>query len=468
MASLLRGKLFGPMLLAFILGLGAAVAWIFAYLILQAIIGSMSVRTNNESIDVRRDGQVFIAHSEREAGRWFATYRTLDGKEVSPSDGRAATVVQLMPPLGNKSASTIEWNQRISGTADTRRDQEFWYLIHDQYAVGRAYYEIFDSRSRQSLGFFGPDGFRVDRPPVEEQFADVPVTGHTESTNPYRGPSRVASTNRLYLIAEGKVWSIDLAERSLRELPVPGDPMAIAMMLEDKSGENESFNLLLVVRTRDEIVVMTDLGDTIHTLRIPEPLRDRLINAYNVTAAETVLVSHITSRWYDPEIYWVGGPETEVRHQSVRLGVAGDFDQDSVTWELAVVGPSPLALLGAYLLSAHNSVELGSDETMATALAKSIARDWPALLLVLAMSAALAVWTFRRQSRYAVTGAEAWAVFVLVTGVPGAVGYWLHRCWPVSEVCRACGFRSPRDRDGCLACAAEFPVPELCGIEILA
>jgi hypothetical protein len=84
------------------------------------------------------------------------------------------------------------------------------------------------------------------------------------------------------------------------------------------------------------------------------------------------------------------------------------------------------------------------------------------------VSAILAALCYRHHRRYTDRGGAAWALFVLVMGVPGAVGYWLHRQWPATERCDHCGAVVPRDRDGCLACAAEFPAPALKGIEVLA
>jgi hypothetical protein len=80
----------------------------------------------------------------------------------------------------------------------------------------------------------------------------------------------------------------------------------------------------------------------------------------------------------------------------------------------------------------------------------------------------LAVYCYCRHRRYEERGAFAWAVFVLLLGVPGYVGYLLHRNWPTKEVCQHCGKTSPRDRDTCLHCHTAFPVPAMKGIEILA
>jgi hypothetical protein len=89
-------------------------------------------------------------------------------------------------------------------------------------------------------------------------------------------------------------------------------------------------------------------------------------------------------------------------------------------------------------------------------------------LIVCLLSAVLAQWRYRHQRRLSEHNATAWAMFVFVMGVPGLIGYLLHRRWPVFEHCQTCNKETPRDRDSCLHCGAEFPPPPMKGIEIFA
>jgi len=84
------------------------------------------------------------------------------------------------------------------------------------------------------------------------------------------------------------------------------------------------------------------------------------------------------------------------------------------------------------------------------------------------LSILLAVWCFNRNRRYSNRPAIAWAIFVLITGVPGFIGYLLHCRWPVLVRCTHCGQKTPRDRDACLKCNTAFPPPALKGIEVIA
>ena len=62
----------------------------------------------------------------------------------------------------------------------------------------------------------------------------------------------------------------------------------------------------------------------------------------------------------------------------------------------------------------------------------------------------------------------AWAVFVLLFGLPAYVGFLLYRRWPIRQPCPNCQAQAPRDRVACAECGTRFPDPALKGIEIFA
>ena len=104
------------------------------------------------------------------------------------------------------------------------------------------------------------------------------------------------------------------------------------------------------------------------------------------------------------------------------------------------------------------------------AFAAMLKQAWPSLLAVLALSSLLAAIAWRRARAFGLSRREqlVWAGFVLLFGVPAAVGFLLHRRWPVREPCPSCHLRCARDRDACAECGAPFPAPTLKGIEIFA
>jgi hypothetical protein len=93
---------------------------------------------------------------------------------------------------------------------------------------------------------------------------------------------------------------------------------------------------------------------------------------------------------------------------------------------------------------------------------------WPCLAALLAIGAVCAIAAWRRQKRFGLPHAAGWAVFAFLLGIPGWIAYRLHRAWPVVDECPACQQPSPRDREACTECGADFPPPALKGIEVFA
>jgi hypothetical protein len=140
-----------------------------------------------------------------------------------------------------------------------------------------------------------------------------------------------------------------------------------------------------------------------------------------------------------------------------------------VAWLMSALFLSPL-LLGGF---AFGIIPLGEVSVRARRPYPPFDFDalcsyFPPLAALCVLALFLAIYAYRRENRFSRHGALAWAMFVFVWGVPGLAGYLLHRRWPTSETCHHCGKESPRDRDGCLHCAAAFPPPAMKRIEIFA
>ncbi len=98
----------------------------------------------------------------------------------------------------------------------------------------------------------------------------------------------------------------------------------------------------------------------------------------------------------------------------------------------------------------------------------SIVQFLPIFIATLLLAALFSVRCYRRQRCYSAHHTATWMLFVLLMGLPGLIGYLLHRRWPIMVRCPHCGVDTPRDRDACLNCNAEFPPPAMKGIEVFA
>ncbi len=113
-------------------------------------------------------------------------------------------------------------------------------------------------------------------------------------------------------------------------------------------------------------------------------------------------------------------------------------------------------------------MQSGKEPGYWSALARSLGRYWPGLLVNLVITAIAVWWCIKRQRRYAAGWTRTWVAFIALLGLPAFLGYLLHRRWPVRVECPACHERAPRDRLSCSACDADFPEPAAKGIEVFA
>jgi hypothetical protein len=128
---------------------------------------------------------------------------------------------------------------------------------------------------------------------------------------------------------------------------------------------------------------------------------------------------------------------------------------------LTVYALSPALMTGASVFFSSPARSLG------ISCVDLLRAYWFSFAVLGVISIPLAMMCYRHHRRYGRVAAVAWSVYVLMTGVPGAIGYWLHRRWPPAVRCPRCELPSPCDREECLYCAAEFPLPTANGTEIL-
>jgi len=136
------------------------------------------------------------------------------------------------------------------------------------------------------------------------------------------------------------------------------------------------------------------------------------------------------------DIYWLNPEGEVVRHEQPRLRGGFYMGGEQPAWQTAVALPSPLlCAINFAVTRPQQSVAVGRFADFQDALAASLAEAWPAFLVVLVLSAVLAVAGYRRHVRYGQPFAIAWASFVVLGGPAGWIGYLLHRHWPAIERC---------------------------------
>jgi hypothetical protein len=99
-----------------------------------------------------------------------------------------------------------------------------------------------------------------------------------------------------------------------------------------------------------------------------------------------------------------------------------------------------------------------------------VEESWVSLIGVGLASLALAAATWWHSARFALPPREriVWWFFVALTGLPGFVGYLLHRRWPLREKCPHCQAVTPLETGACAWCEQRFPGPAPKGTEVFA
>jgi len=90
----------------------------------------------------------------------------------------------------------------------------------------------------------------------------------------------------------------------------------------------------------------------------------------------------------------------------------------------------------------------------------------PAAIAICILCALLTVYEARRYA-FSRLSTWAWAIFVLLTGVPGLLAFVGANEFPLRQPCHSCGRKRVVTREDCEHCGAPFPPPAHDGTEVL-
>jgi hypothetical protein len=467
--------------LATVLAVGTGFVWMVAEIWVAGVANQLfSPQEPSEQLAFTEDGQPLVQSSTYYPSN-TTVYRTLDGEDVKNLDqyelqsGSSWLVGPDMPEY-----ERLDWQSRIIGFNEPSGMPYYWYLIADGQAHGHGYFRGYDAKTKHPIGYLGLAGFRTDPPPIAEQFEiDRKFYGYWGSFAGQQGNSGQepngywrGSPPAIFLDSGESLFRIDLRHRSVASVPLDGKVVSVANIGQPVRVPEEKRSIektRIGVRLADRVVLLDEAGKALCSIPIPLDVRRRMLNVCLTTGPESIVVALQDMHHDLTEIYWLNPAGEVVRHEQPRLRGGFSMGGEQPAWQTAFGLPSPLlCAINFGVTRPQQSVTVGRFTEFPDALAASVAEAWPAFLVVLALSAALAVVGYRRHVRYGQPYALAWAGFVLLGGPVGLIGYVLHRHWPAIERCDHCGAAVPRDREGCRVCSAAFPAPAPRGIEIFA
>jgi len=370
------------------------------------------------------------------------------------------------------------WESRLVAEMVPDIPRSAWYLIHDGHVNGRAYGVGYDLRTNRPMAYFGRQGFSQTVPNQADWFSIKGSDGLAYVTTELFGIPYWPGDGQMYVLANDKLWHIDLGNRSVRAVREAAEAVAISKIERAAPPEQaEQFpvgsqnpKLLesrLVVRFVDAIEVVDPESGASIRYPLPADLRDKSFRAVQL-ADDRLLIDEFRNLGSETRVAWLDrtGQINDERVISIQTRMGASTAE--AFWGGVLIVPLPALLYGFAMCLPLGDHEPGAPWSYASALVKIAAEIWPPLLLITAISLALAILAYRRQKSFGLPGAAAWAVFCFVLGVPGWIAYRFLWPWPPVGACPSCEHQTPLDRSACLDCGRTFPPPRLTGAEVFA
>ena len=455
------------------------VAWVIG-MIQTAALQSVSY----EQPYFRMDGEPVILRYPSGVRSTTQEVVDLSGQVTQANASQLLAPQQIIPRAQTQALMGSGWNTRLAGVNDGGTPATYWYLVHDGRVNGSAYGVGYHSVTRQLAGYFGRQGFTTSLPPRADWFPVEGAAGLSLATPVVVNSEPSWATERvLYLLAAGKLWSIDPQQRRVRALadaPLGatigwlwdlGNTETLARPTDAVAQNAGSAPRTLVIRTDDTCILVDPENGQHEAIPLPQELRSRMFAGCELSGGNLSLLTFGGASRRESDLALQLNPQGQIiRQQAMHLRSYGaDFGGETgLAWLFLLAAPFPAGQGPTVFLIPLSLVQTGEADSYAAAFVPSLLRSWPALLGTLVIGAISAAAAYRRQRRYALPGAIGWAVFAFIFGLPGWIAYRFHRAWPVLEDCPACDQPAPRDREACTECGAFFPQPELKGVEVFA
>ena len=202
------------------LGWGVLVAWIASFVEQATASGFvyevLSLRDDGLPIIDRRDG----TKSEK---------RTLDGQPYTGLQEFTSQSGAILPGQ-REFLSHRDWGRRLVGFRDDANSSTFWYFVVSGGTPRVGWFEGFDGRTKQRLGFLAVDGFHSERPQRERCFPlrdQIPALTQLIPETEYRSWTYEAEIapvwKSVHLASQDSIFRVDLKAREVHKIAsIPG------------------------------------------------------------------------------------------------------------------------------------------------------------------------------------------------------------------------------------------------------
>jgi hypothetical protein len=460
-----------------------------------------------DSIEITQDGELMIRRSHFKRGPSADMTRELFDLEYNPIKEPLASELneRRLPWSGISHSKILKFYSnnpvplasRVAQLDWDREETEAWYFVYGgpQRGQGPGWFEGYDRRTRKSLGYLATNGLTDDKPRGTECFQVIArqlrsslttslqfITSeryaqHRANLQDIRDDvafddKRPIEESQVLILSEGRVWSVDLKERTVCLFSSDTSVQAVsAVQRLDPLPDNHHSDKLeeaddtlisreFVTLRLDDHIKFTNpnLGETFEE-PIPDEMRDDSFVFCLLSDGSRIAKYSLPSSRHKTE-----AGATELDHRIVRVDPDGTQESwitktkssdrpppwvsERARWWIGVWQiPAPLAgflivtlghaaLEGPYLQLSYYGVML-----------EGLENAWPALVALSLFSGVLAWLADRRLANHRLPRSYVWLTFIFLFGLPGYIGFLLHRKWPVKD---------------------PVPAPERTGIEVFA
>lgn len=446
-----------------------------------------------ENLAVRADGTPLIASTQR--GQLNASYKELNGRAVSdPENLRLVDPfwMAIQPRRSEFDFLTVQsgWEKRLKLFTDDQDKSLKWFFVHDGGIDGTGYFVGYDPVDKRTVGYIGQAGFTSrpvalsDRFPVRFDLmrlvpywsaVKIQIFGGKlldQGLLPTPIPARLVSVP-----AQNRLYEVDLSARTVRQVfESPEMIESFTALLESPSitGGPTSRGPIQALRTTGHLYLLNREHQVLRKFSIPTETDCRFpVAVYELFDGEAFAAF---DRWrvcddnrnIDPKILYRIAADGTLADQTELILESGMLkwhkQRAATVFHCALPVPIALALVEPFMITF-----IDQENSYASAARSMFRNSWPSLVGLLILSLLLAAAAWRRARGFALPASEqlAWVIFVFLGGLPGYVGFWLHRRWPLRQNCPRCRTRVAWDREVCAACGKPFPSAAVQGIEIL-
>ncbi|MEI8229248.1 MAG: hypothetical protein WCH77_13440 [Planctomycetota bacterium] len=337
------------------------------------------------------------------------------------------------------------------------------------------YFQGFQAENRKLIGYLGRNGFQENRPDPSECLTFLELDSFVISppdsgfgvdrfpsgqSEPQNWMYALEQNRRVWLATSEGISQVNLGTRTFQLFAPLKDVRNLFFMMD-----HGYQRLIFIARTPQAFHFFDESGKQIALAEYPWKEGSQ-VEIFLPDSNEPVLVDkHRGARGNDPEtevtIYRFDGQGKLIKKFDQRLVRHEISGNDTQTKPVVDIGQDAQTIMGG----SQRLLDYWKNFTSKTAIPEWTLYDLANLLFTLIVIGMMAV----RQSRYSQpwTTTIIWAVFLLLFGVGGWLGYRFSKRWPMLVNCNDCHKKRPVNQWDCPHCGKAFEKPTVLGTEIL-